>query len=77
MADVLCLLVGLVRKLAANPEEIEVPKRSETLESWCLPMLASSLKAEEQEAEALALFKSVEKLAEKQKQKEQAKHDGA
>lgn len=73
MADLLSLMVCLIRENALHPEKIEIPERSETLASWCLPMLASSLKAEEEEAKALALYKSVEKLAEKQKAKEQAK----
>lgn len=71
------MLVGLARMWAVNGKEIELPMRSETLASWCLPMMASSLKAAEEEAEALKLFNSVQQLAKKQNQKEAKKNDGA
>ncbi len=76
LADVVCMLFGVVRMWAASPEKVKVPKRSELLASWCLPMLASSARAAEKEADALALYESVKHLAEKQKQKEET-HDSA
>lgn len=68
------MMVVLARMWAANPKEVDIPKRSETLASWCLPMMASSVKASEDEAEALQLFKAVQNLA--AKQKEGKRHDG-
>ena len=51
-----------------DPERIEIPKRSESLGSWCLPMMAKSLAADEKEREALALLNAVKNLSAKQMQ---------
>ena len=50
-------------------EDLEKMKLSATLRGWCLPMMASTIEADEREAEALALFKSIQRLADKQKAK--------
>ena len=70
LADIVALLFGVIRMWAANPEKVKPPKRSETLASWCLPMLSSSLKAGEDEAAALELLHSVERLADAQRKRE-------
>ena len=58
-------MVAIVRMLAANPEKIKVPTRSEALGAWCLPMMSRSLKADEDEAAAFEMLKAVEKLKSK------------
>jgi hypothetical protein len=72
LADVLTVLLGLLRAWSVEPEKVPIPKRSESLASWCLPMMAKSLEAGEKEAAALELLRSVERLAARQK-KETAK----
>ena len=47
---------------ASNGDKIKVPTRSEALAMWCLPMMSRSLKADEEEAAAFELLKSVQKL---------------
>lgn len=47
---------------ASKPDQIKIPKRSEILGGWCLPFLSKSLKASEEEQEALELFESVKRL---------------
>ena len=54
-------------------EDLERLKLGATLRGWCLPMMASAIEADEKEQEALALFNSIQHLAEKQKAKEAAK----
>lgn len=50
----------------ANGDKIKVPKRSEVLAMWSLPMMSRSLKADEEEAAAFELLKSVENLKNRQ-----------
>lgn len=69
LADVLTVLLGLLRAWSLEPERVPIPKRSESLASWCLPMMAKSLEAGEKEAEALEFLQSVERLAARQKEK--------
>lgn len=52
LADILMALLGLIRQWAAKPDEIELPMRSETLQSWMLPTLSRAFKAAEKEVEA-------------------------
>lgn len=68
MADIKMMLTVLARLWAANAKDVDIPKRSECLESWCLPMMASSMKETEKEAEAMEMFNRVKRLAEKQKE---------
>lgn len=68
------MLYTLVQEWAVSPEKVKVPKRSELLERWGMPMLASSIRGHEKEQEALAIYENVKHLAEKQKQQEE-KHD--
>lgn len=65
LADIVAMLCALARLWAANPGDVKIPERSATLSSWCLPMLSSSLKAAEKERDALALYESVKRLAQK------------
>lgn len=69
MADLKAVMMVLARLWASNPGDVEIPTRSECLESWCLPMMASSLKAAEEEQKALELFGNIKRLADKKKAK--------
>lgn len=62
LADLYAALVASLRVWAKDPQSIPVPKRSETLAAWALPMLSKSLRADEEERAAFALFESVERL---------------
>jgi hypothetical protein len=64
-------LLGFFHR-TAKPDAVKIPKRSELLKGWALPFMASALKAEEEEAEALALFNAVKNLKAKQEAKENA-----
>lgn len=68
LSDILTLLFALVKILAGEPEEI--PGRADNLASWCLPFLSSAAREAEKEQEALALFRSVQNLADRQAAKE-------
>ena len=62
LADVFTALVCLMRPWLKDPNSLKIPKRSETLRNWLLPMMSKSIEADENESEALALFNSVEAL---------------
>jgi len=73
LANIHTVLVALLRQWAGKDSGIKVLKLSETLESWCLPILSRAFKTAEDEAEAkaeadrkereaLALFNMVKKL---------------
>jgi hypothetical protein len=66
LANITALLVVLIRAWSSTPEKVKIPKLSETLASWCLPFLSSSLRETEKEQEALELFESVQSLAARQ-----------
>lgn len=68
MSDLLTMLFALVKILAGEPKEI--PGRADNLASWCLPFLSSAAREAEKEQEALALFRSVQNLADRQAAKE-------
>lgn len=70
MADLVTVLFALVKMWAAEPEKVTVPRRSDTLASWCLPFMSASVKEAEKEQDALALFESVKNLAARQAAKE-------
>lgn len=72
LADILAVLIAIVRAWSTNPEKIAIPMRSETLAGWCLPMMAASLKAGEEEQEALEMLRSVQILKAKQDAKARA-----
>lgn len=73
LSQIYQMLFILVRMWAKNAEEIKVPTMSDALASFCLPMMAKSMKADEEEQEALALLKAVEKLKAKQQQADNSK----
>ena len=75
MADLVAVLFAVVRMWAANPEKVNIPKRSETLASWCLPFMSAAVRAAEKELDALALLESVKNLAARQAAKEKAKKE--
>lgn len=69
------VLVAVVRQWAGKDSKIEVPKRSQTLASWCLPIMskacehaAAEAEADRKERDALALFNMVKDLKEKYEQ---------
>lgn len=65
LADIKALLFALLRMWAAKPENVEVPSRSESLESWALPYLAASLKLAEAQQEKEELRARARVLQEK------------
>lgn len=62
MSDVYALLVANLRIWMKNPEALAIPKRSEILGRWALPMMSRAMSADEKEREALALLDSVRSL---------------
>lgn len=67
LCDVVSMLFNVARMWAKDADKIEIPKRSELLASWCLPMMASAFKADEDERAALQLFESVKRMGAKVK----------
>ena len=65
MADIYTMLLLLYRIQLAKPEQIKIPERSDILATWCLPMMSSSLKADEEERKAIELYESVKRLKSK------------
>lgn len=57
-----------MRPWVTNPDELKVPRRSQTIGSWCLPMLSKSIEAGEREGDAIALFNSVKNMAARKKE---------
>ena len=55
----------MVRLWVKDPDQIKIPKRSEALRDWCLPMLSASVAADEKEREALELYESVKHMKER------------
>lgn len=70
MADVVSVLMSIIRMFAANRDEVKIPKRSEVLASWALPMMSRALEADEKEREAMDMFESIERLSRRQKKNE-------
>ena len=52
LADILMVLLSLVRQWSTNPDAIELPPRSDTLKSWMLPTMSRALAAAEKQVEA-------------------------
>lgn len=55
----------MIRPWVKDPESMKIPKRSETLRDWCLPMMSASVAADEKESEALKLYESVKHMKER------------
>lgn len=51
-----------------EPRKLEVPRRSQALASWCLPMLSKSIEADEKERDALAIYNTVKNMAARQQE---------
>lgn len=66
LSDIAALVVALIRLWAVDKDAVKIPTRSETLASWCLPMLSRALACAEEERAARELFESVERLKRKQ-----------
>jgi len=77
LSSIYAALFQLCRLWAANGGEMKVPPRSEILAAWMLPIMSSSLKASEEESDALALFESVKRLAEKKESGARGQGSGA
>ena len=69
LADIFAALVCLMRPWLKDPGSLKIPERSETLQSWLLPMMAKSIGADEKERKALAMFNSVKALKERYEKK--------
>ena len=61
-------MVKLIGPWLEDPDKLEVPRRSQALASWCLPMLSKSLEADEKERDALALYNTVKNMAARQQE---------
>lgn len=66
LSDFVALFATLIRLWSADKDAEKIPTRSETLASWCLPMLSRALAGAEEERAARELFESVERLKRKQ-----------
>lgn len=69
LADLMRIMVALVRRVAGDTGEIDLLKRSKVLMSWMLPAMAAAVDEDEQEAEAFAMLESVRNLKRKNEQK--------
>ena len=65
LADMMRILVALVRRVAGDTGEIDLLKRSKVLMSWMLPAMAAAVDEDEQEAEAFAMLESIRNLKKK------------
>ena len=62
LADVVATLAAVARRAGGYTGEIKMPKRSEILKTWMLPVMSEAIAEDEAEAEAFALLESVKKL---------------
>lgn len=69
LADLNAAMIAIIRMFAANHDEIKVPKRSESLGSWALPMMSRAIEADEKERDALEMFRSIERLSKRKNAK--------
>lgn len=58
-------MIAIAARTSGYKGELDLPKTSELLKIWALPMMGSALAEDEKEREAIELFKSVERLAKK------------
>ena len=65
LADLMRIMVALVRRVAGDTGEISLLKRSKILAMWMLPAMAAAVDEDEQEAEAFAMLESVRNLKRK------------
>jgi hypothetical protein len=69
LADLMRIMIVLVRRVAGDTGEISLLKRSKILAMWMLPAMAAAVDEDEQEAEAFAMLESVRNLKRKNEQK--------
>lgn len=55
------MLAAVARRAGGVMGEIKLPKRSEILKTWMLPVMGEAIAEDEAEAEAFAMFESVKK----------------
>lgn len=56
------MIAVLTRRVVGDRGKIEIPKRSEILKAWMLPVMGEAVAGDEQEAEAFAMLESVKRL---------------
>lgn len=56
------MLAAVARRAGGYTGEIKMPKRSEILKSWTLPVMGEAVAEDEAEAEAFAMLESVRSL---------------
>ena len=56
------MLAAVAKRAGGDTGEIKMPKRSEILKTWMLPLMGEALAEDEAEAEAFAMLESVKKL---------------
>lgn len=59
------MLAAVAKRAGGFTGEIKLPKRSETLKSWMLPVMGEALAEDEAEAAAFAILESVRNLKNK------------
>lgn len=56
------MLAAVAKRAGGFTGEIKMPKRSEILKSWMLPIMGEAIAEDEAEAEAFQMLESVKKL---------------
>lgn len=56
------MIAVLTRRVVGDMGKIKMPKRSEILKTWMLPVMGEALAEDEAEAEAFAMLESVRNL---------------
>lgn len=56
------MLAAVAKRAGGYTGEIKMPKRSEILKSWMLPIMGEAIAEDEAEAEAFAMLEAVKKL---------------
>ena len=69
LATLVRVVMQLSSAFASKEQTFNIPKVSEVLEWFNLPVMAEAMNCGEKEAEAIRLFNSVKRLAEKQQGK--------
>ena len=63
------MLAVVAKRAGGFTGEIKMPKRSEILRTWMLPLMSEAVAEEEAEAEAFAMLESVRRLNSRQEGK--------
>jgi hypothetical protein len=59
------MLAAVAKRAGGFTGEIKMPKRSEILKTWMLPVMGAAVAEDEAEAEAFAMLESVRNLKNK------------